>query len=43
MYLVNKCPKCGYQTPETQDWFCPIDKTKLNRNILIENEVNNVR
>ena len=39
MMLVNKCKVCQYQTPETQDWFCPIDKSKLERNVLIENEV----
>ena len=39
MMLVNKCKECQYQTPELQDWFCPIDKSKLQRNVLIENEV----
>jgi hypothetical protein len=33
--LVNKCNVCSYSTPETQDWFCPIDKSKLERNVLI--------
>jgi len=37
MQLKNICPTCGYSTPETQDWFCPIDKTKLNRNVLVGN------
>ena len=34
--LVNKCTKCGYQTPERQDRFCPVDKSRLERNVLIE-------
>ena len=33
----NKCKECNYQTPETQDWFCPIDKSKLERNVLVNN------
>ena len=41
MMLVNKCKVCQYQTPETQDWFCPIDKSKLERNVLVESKVNN--
>jgi len=33
--LVNKCKICDYHTPETQDWYCPIDNSKLERNVLI--------
>ena len=35
-YLVNKCTKCQYQTPETQDWFCPVDGSKLDRFVKVE-------
>lgn len=32
MYFVNKCSQCGYQTPETQDMFCPVCSDRKNRN-----------
>ena len=36
MMLVNKCKECNYYTPETQDWYCPVDMSKLERNVLVE-------
>jgi hypothetical protein len=34
-HLVNKCKVCQYQTTESQDWFCPVDKSKLERGVLV--------
>ena len=46
MMLVNKCKECNYQTPETQDSFCPVCSdlsvrprvfVRLERNVLVNN------